>query len=71
MNRDRATRGQELLKKECELLGEAGIDEDTGRDAICDIIHGMIHGGYLLREEITDMLLCCNVNVIEELSNET
>lgn len=70
MNRDKATRGQELLKKENALLGEAGIDEDTGRDAICDIIHGMIYEGYLLKEEIADMLLCCNVNVSAELEGE-
>ena len=65
--------GGVLLDATCELQGESGVDEDTVRDAICDILHAAIGRGYLQKndEDISSMLACCTDNVFEELKEES
>jgi hypothetical protein len=70
LNDTRIFRGKELLQTECNLLNESNIDEDTGRDAICDILHGMIAEGFIKGEDIQDVCIAAGANVTAELEDE-
>ena len=70
-NGSRTEIGRSLLEHFNELSGEGRVDEDTVRDAICDILHAAVEDDHVETPDDMDaMLAACVINVNAELENE-
>jgi hypothetical protein len=71
MNNERRTEiGRALLERFNELSGEAGVDEDTVRDAICDLLHAAMADSHLKPENLNTVVTSCVDHVRIEREEE-
>ena len=72
MNNERRTEiGRALLERFNELSGEAGVDEDTVRDAVCDILHAALVDDHLKPENLNTVVASCVDHIRIERKEES
>lgn len=72
MNNERRTEiGRALLERFNGLSGEAGVDQDTVRDAICDLLHAAIADSHLKPENLNTVVASCVDHVRIEREEES